>query len=160
MTMRARREGKIPEMANNKPWVPTKLGKIIAERQYTLKGRNRTKTFLLQVGCPRKDPTSSKKGPWACPILITGLQSKVFTHSFGEDSLQSLTLGLFHALRTLHSLAKERDVEIEYLGPQLPLVYDWWGLREAEILMKKHFNRHYPAKARGKKGAQGVRRAR
>jgi hypothetical protein len=132
-----------------KLWAPKRIGKIIASRQYTIKN-SRKAAFLLNIGCPVKDPTT-KKGPWACPVQINGLKVKSFTFSFGEDSLQSLTLGLFQALRQLHSLSKEKGVEIEHFGPEFPLVFDWWDLAEAEKMMGKHYRKHFPAKNRTKR---------
>ncbi len=91
---------------------PTKLGILIAERTFLFKRPGKRST-TVQVRFGR--PIRLQRGPWLCPLQVTGLGPSRVTGIAGEDSLQSLVLALEFVTLTLPAMARHRGGQVDWL---------------------------------------------
>jgi hypothetical protein len=119
-------------------WTPKNLGKVLATRQFKLKKGKTRKSAFLQIGCPVQKPNGGKNDPWICPLMIKGFGKDEFHYSMGIDGVQALNGTFFLSLSILDTYSKSYCYEIEFLDPRMPLIFEWWDLKDVKTAQKKH----------------------
>ena len=83
----------------------------IAERVFEMVENGRRMELRLRLGVPE----DTRKGDFACPVQISGIQNDRVFEIVGEDSLQSLVLALKFA-GTLLQAKQEDGAHVTWLG--------------------------------------------
>jgi hypothetical protein len=83
----------------------------IAERVFEMVEEGRRVELRLRLGVPK----DTRKGDFACPIQISGIQNDRIFEIVGEDSLQALVLALKFA-GTLLQAKQEDGAQVTWLG--------------------------------------------
>jgi hypothetical protein len=112
-------------MSKSAMWRPRKLGEVMAERKITVRRpRRRPERMTVRFGRPVRGP--EEPDPWWTPVQIAGCGRDSFQAVAGEDSLQSLLLGLEYATQRL-------AVELRHVGGKA----DWLGEPERLIFARE-----------------------
>jgi hypothetical protein len=104
-------------------WKPTKVGQVVAERQFDFDGPKRRHRVVLRFGRPVRAPKPSARDPWWCPVEVRGLGASGVRAVPGEDSLQALILGLEFAANVLPLEAAFAGGHLKWLGERERLVF-------------------------------------